>query len=280
MLRTIRERTHLLTAGVTLVVGITSAAPMVSAHDFWIEPETFRPQAGQPLPVTLRVGEDFVGTSQPLIPAWFSDYSIYASTQRSRVEGLIGDDPAGTFTPTVEGTQVIGYRSTRSFVEIEAAKFTSYLEDEGLEWAIAARERLGAGETSGREWFSRCAKALILPSGAKPGSGHDQELGYTLELIPQRDPYALRPGARLPVNLIYESEPLAGALVVAFTAEDPASKFSVRTDKNGAALIPIETAGTWLVKAVHIIALEDNPGADWESFWASLTFNIETDKAT
>ena len=47
------------------------------------------------------------------------------------------------------------------------------------------------------------------------------------------------------------------------------------TDAAGRALITLDNAGTWLIKGVHIIELPDtNEQADWESFWASLTFEL------
>jgi len=39
----------------------------------------------------------------------------------------------------------------------------------------------------------------------------------------------------------------------------------------------------WLIKAVHMIGVEDEPKADWRSYWASLSLEVpapsELDKA-
>jgi len=35
----------------------------------------------------------------------------------------------------------------------------------------------------------------------------------------------------------------------------------------------------WLVKAVHMIPLPKDGDADWESFWASLTFELPAQAA-
>jgi hypothetical protein len=32
--------------------------------------------------------------------------------------------------------------------------------------------------------------------------------------------------------------------------------------------------GVWLVKAVHMIPAKPGTNADWESYWASLTFDL------
>ena len=245
------------------------------AHDFWIEPQTFRPMVGEPVPIVLRVGEDFTGTSQPLIPQWFSDYAATGPTGIQPVFGNIGDDPAGGFIPDADGNWVIGYRSTQAFVEIEPEKFKDYLLKEGLDWVIDAREKLGQSGDNARELYSRCAKSLILADDVEAEGGFDTVLGYRLELIPEKDPHTLKPGMELPVRLVYENQPLADILIVAFTAENPTDQQQLRTDADGGVLIKLDSDGTWLIKGVHIIALpETEERADWESFWASLTFQL------
>lgn len=257
------------------VLLLLAAATPVRAHDFWIEPGSFRPAAGATVPVNLRVGMDFNGTSQPLIPNWFTDYSVTGPDGQQPVAGMIGDDPAGHFTAVAGGSQVIGYRSTRAFVEIDPPRFNQYLDDEGLEWVRTAREQRGEADTNAREYYSRCAKSLVRVAGETDGRGYDVKLGYTLELIPGADPYGMAPGAALPVRLLYQDRPLPGALVIAFTAEQPDTKQRIRTDDEGRATVQLDRAGTWLIKAVHIIEVpQPDPMADWESFWASLTFRL------
>lgn len=242
------------------------------AHDFWIEPRDFQPAVGDTVPVVLRVGEDFAGTSQPLIPDWFSDYAAYGPQGRQPVTGMIGDDPAGSVTVDTPGSWVVGYRSTRSFVELDPARFNAYLDKEGLEWVRDVRQARGDAALHAREYYSRCAKAIIN-SGSPDSSVATTPLGYRLELIPKRDPYSLTAGDTLAVRLLYESRPLANILVVAFTADAPEQKFQLRTSADGIAEIPLDRPGTWLVKAVHMIEVPaTDTVAEWESFWASLTF--------
>jgi len=47
-----------------------------------------------------------------------------------------------------------------------------------------------------------------------------------------------------------------------------------RSDQNGRATFAIDEAGPWLVKAVHMVPAAAGSNADWESFWASLTFEM------
>jgi uncharacterized GH25 family protein len=49
---------------------------------------------------------------------------------------------------------------------------------------------------------------------------------------------------------------------------------SARSDKDGRVRFRLPRAGMWMVKAVHMIAAQPDAQADWQSFWASLTFDL------
>ena len=76
--------------------------------------------------------------------------------------------------------------------------------------------------------------------------------------------------------MIYESRPLAGALVVAMNRVNPAEKLSARTDKDGRVRFKVRPGGMWLIKAVHMVPSPAGARAEWTSFWASLTFELRT----
>ena len=48
----------------------------------------------------------------------------------------------------------------------------------------------------------------------------------------------------------------------------------VRSDARGGAALRLSASGIWLIKAVHMVRLENHPKADWESYWASLLFEL------
>ena len=153
-----------------------------------------------------------------------------------------------------------------------AEKFNQYLKEEGLEAIAALRSR--RGETGAvRELFSRCAKSLVLSGTVQPTEG-DHALGFTLELVAEKNPYTTTAGQELPVRLTYERRPLADVLVVAINRNNPTEKLSARSDANGRVHFRLPQGGQWLIKAVHMIPAKADAQADWESFWATLTFEI------
>ena len=122
--------------------------------------------------------------------------------------------------------------------------------------------------------FSRCAKSLLL-SGPTDKTQGDRALGFTLELVAERNPYTMNAGQELPVRLTYENRPLAGALVVAMNRANPSQKLTARSGKDGRVRFRLPRGGVWMIKAVHMIEAPAGAKADWASYWASLTFELE-----
>jgi uncharacterized GH25 family protein len=96
----------------------------------------------------------------------------------------------------------------------------------------------------------------------------------TLELIAERNPYAMRPGDDLPLRLLYLNRPIPDVLVIAMNRMSPSEKLSARTGPDGRARIRLPRAGMWLIKAVHMVPAPAGANAEWASFWASLTFEV------
>lgn len=256
-----------------LALLLTAAAP-ASAHDFWLEPTTFAPAAAQVVGIRARVGQGLIGDAVPRDPALIEAFVVEDDRGRRPVVGRDGADPAGLVRLDTPGFTVVGYISTPSRVELSAATFNAYLRDEGLDAVAALRARSGATDLPARELFSRCAKTFLL-SGTADRRQHDRVLGCPVELVAERNPYALGTDGLLPVRLTDRGRPLPGALVVAFNRRNPGEVQRVRTDGDGRAVVHVGGGGLWLVKAVHMVAAPTGSGADWASYWASLTFNLD-----
>lgn len=264
--------------GVLLGVLGLLAGPAL-AHDFWIEPSTFRPAPGGRVAVRLRVGEGLRGNPVPRDPGRIERFAVLAASAASaasgetEVPGVPGSDPAGWASPSSPGLLWIVYDSAHASIELDPATFDRYLGEEGLE---RIRNLRAPGSGPVKEIYSRCAKSL-LSVGDGDGRGFDRALGLELELVPERNPYALKAGEALPVRLLYHGKPLDGALVIAVPKDAPDVKTaarSARSDHHGRATLSLDRPGLWLVKAVHMVPAPADSGADWESLWASLTFEL------
>ena len=267
-----RLRAVALIAGLLFVgTGVT-----VGAHDFWLEPRTYRSEVGKLVPLRLLVGQDMLGDPIPRDEAAIERFVVRQGGEESVIAGRDGGDPAGILRVPGNGLMVVGYQSRPRRIELPRAKFETYLGEEGLDAVAAMFSAATKQPQVARERFSRCAKAL-LSSGAVSASQKDQALGLRLELVADGNPYAASSRDDMRFTLFYEGAPRPGALVIAINRDDPSVKLSARSDARGRVSFRFPRGGVWLVKAVHMVPLPKGQDADWESFWASLTFEIPED---
>ena len=254
-----------------LVVAALAFARALHAHDFWIEPSTFHPAHGQTVALALRVGQDYVGDAVPRTSDNIANFTVRQGRGTPQdIPGIEREDPAGFFTADASTTAVVAYASVPSPIEMEPAKFEAYLHQYGLDAIIDARTRRGERQKPGKEIFSRCAKSLI--SGAHPSLAATQPVGLRYEIVPSVDPTRGNPHFR--GRVLFERTPAANALVTAVFHDDPSIKVVAHSDRAGRFELDLPRSGVWLIKSVRMIEAPRGSDADWESLWASLTFDL------
>lgn len=271
-----------------VVAALALSTKALFAHDFWIEASKFHPGIHERVAFDLKVGQHFEGDSVPRNEKKIVRFVVRGPDGKSEdVLGVDGRTPAGYWRPEALGLYVVGYRSNTTPIELEAVKFESYLAEEGLQPVIQARKASGDSDKKGREIYSRSVKSLILcgelpkadpkADRAEALKGFDARLGLRLEVIPESNPYTLRVGGELPVHVLFDDKPLAGALV-GFTAKSAVGEeVRLRTDAEGRVKFKIAHTGEHLVRVVWMVKAPKDADADWESTWSSLTFEIPDD---
>ncbi len=246
------------------------AAASAQAHDFWIEPSTFHPAPGAMVTVGLRVGQDFIGDPVPRLSAYIAAFSVRQNGKNQDIGGADRIDPAGFLRADGTATAVISYASTGAYIELPAGEFEDYLRLYGLDAIVASRAARGEHDKVGRERVYRCAKALL--TGLAPSASVAQPLGLDLEIVPDEDPTSRL--APFHGRILYQGRPLANASVVALLRGDPSVRLRTRSDAQGAITLPLARPGVWLIKSVHMVRAGFFASEDWDSLWASLTFEI------
>ena len=242
------------------------APGVAAAHDFWIEPSTYRPEPLQRVTLRHRVGTHFLGDPVPRDEDLLVRFATLSRNGELRVPGVHGMDPAGIAQAPESGTLVVAYESRGSLAELTPEKMARYAEEEG----VAAQLPAGwQGKPLLRDRFARSVKSLLVVRGGG-SAGFDRVAGLPFELVPLADPAALAAGGALPVRLLWQGKPMPDIQVAALSRLDPAKPLVARTDADGRVSFTLPRTGEWLVKAVKILPGGD--GADFASVWASLTF--------
>jgi hypothetical protein len=158
---------------------------------------------------------------------------------------------------------------------LPAKRFDDYLREEGLTPALQAREREGRAQTPGREIYSRRAKALVMVGAEtrRPQPHVTAPVGLTLEIVPERDPYTLPSGEPLPVRVVYQGQPLPGALIKLTDLNRDEKPVEVLvTDRSGRASFRPRQDGDWLLTVVWTRPLVGDLVLNGETVFSSLTF--------
>jgi len=247
-----------------------------AAHDLYLMPRPWVAQPGGQILVAYENGDEFPEGVANVKPERLRRTELVWRGGVVPFEGITAEEKrtiARVRAPG-EGTLVLISHTIPNFIELDPEKFHHYLQHENLDFAIEWRKSRGEADKPGREIYSKYVKALVRCG--RPDGFHSYEAGLTVEFIAEADPYALRPGGVLPVVLRFRGKPAAGVAVESAWLENGKAKMETvgRTDANGRIRIPIRAAGPHRLHAIVIERCKDAARADWESFWATLTFEI------
>ncbi len=258
---------------------LLAAAAVASAHDMFVKPERFF--VGENADVLIRVlNGTFSKSENAIARARVRDVSVVSPAGRAQLDTAVwsatGDTSSFRVRTGSAGTYVIAASTRPSEITLAAKDFNLYLREDGIPDVLEARRRSGELETPARERYSKHVKAL-LQVGSSRSEHFATELGYPAEVVPLDNPYALRPGAVVRVRVLADGKPVANQYVV-FGGRTPSGarlpQRSVRSDAEGIARIPVRGAGTWYVKFIHMARVEADTALDYESTWATLTFQM------
>jgi len=184
------------------------------------------------------------------------------------------------FEAGTPGTHVVGVSTESRIIELTAEEFNEYLVHDGVLDVIEARRRDGTADRPAAERYSKHVKTILQVGGVtKAGFGH--RFGYPVEIVPLSNPGSLTAGGTLEVLVLAEGAPVADQLLYAsyagFHVHDERGGHreaaSVRTGDNGVAKIEIDRSGRWYVRLIRMLPV-DEEGVDYESNWATLTFEV------
>lgn len=261
---------------VAIALALALTALPASAHDFWLQPERFEAAPGERLDTTFYVGH---GADQRVWNAPVSRVVKFFSAGPEGVvdlSGALGSSPVAgraALRFARPGIHVVALVSNHAESSLAAAKFNAYAQEEGLTPILEARARQGTTAAEGREIYSRRAKAIVKVGGGDAAMPHvTRALGLTLEIVPERNPYALARGEALPVRVEYEGAALAGAQLKIMPLGKAAPPRLARTDAEGRVVLAGLESGGWLLVVVWSRPIAGNPRADFETVFSSLTF--------
>jgi uncharacterized GH25 family protein len=171
------------------------------------------------------------------------------------------------------GTWLVAAATRPKLISLSATEFNEYLHHDGLNRLLELRRREGLLEADAVEQYSKYPKTLI-----QVGDVRDETplaaTGAIIEIVPLVNPYRLKAGEELPVQILFRGRPLSGA-EVSWSAPGVGESFlgTALSDERGIVRIPLARAGAFVIRTITM-ERAGKPQYEWESFWASLTFAV------
>lgn len=172
------------------------------------------------------------------------------------------------------GTQMVTLESNNAYIELEPEKFDSYLKEDGLDYILEERRKLGEENKTSRELYRRYAK-LLVQVGDRTDDTYKKSAGLRLEVVPLQNPYDLKPGDYLDCKVYYEGKPAPHTLVKVWShVGNRVFLQHIYTENDGGIRFPLSSGGAWMVSTVKMVRAQSDK-AEWQSMWSSLVFGIQ-----
>jgi hypothetical protein len=267
-------RRTLFLAGTLLII-----ASVALAHDLFLKLDTYflEPRARARISV---LNGTFTKSEGSVAPDRLADISVVSPAGRRRLPAATawsrGPDSTSVLSLDLgdAGTYVAGASTRPRELQLTAEQFNGYLEEDGLPDVLEARRATNELGKGARERYSKHVKAAFQVGDAR-SEGFSVVLGYPAEIVPLENPYAITSGTPLRVRCLVDGRPVANQTVLWGGEQGgrPLAQRSTRTDADGVARVTLDAAGRWYVKFIHMVRA-NQPGLDYESKWATLTFEI------
>lgn len=268
---------------------VLCAAPAL-AHNLWLTPADQNPQVGQQLEVRIGFGHKFPANrvDEKVRPGMIQEVSAIGPDGRKTLLIKKSDD-----------IYTLGVKNSGAYL-ISAVMTPGYFSQGKGGFKRGNKQQLEGVDKC--MFFQMIANAPVFAGRAT--AAQDAPKAQLLQMLPLADIANLKAGDKLPVQVVFNGKPLAGAKVLAtyagFAPPKPATEFkpdpklspkerarqkmmhrskpqypvNVTTDDQGKAEVTLSAKGWWLIMLGHSTPYEDTAVCDKNMFKTTYTFEI------
>jgi len=250
----------------------------LSAHDFWLVPKRFRISPGDSLIISANTGMDFPNSLSAVTPDRLDQFILVGDAIKENISEFMvqGNSLAANCSFEKAGTYVIAAALKPKEIKLTGKEFNEYLLADGLPNIYELRKKEGILDKDAVEHYSKYPKTIIQVGNEMDDSA-TKPIGLPIEIVPKVNPYELKRGEELEVLVLFHTKPLPHA-EIAWSYPGQGEEFagSTKTDQSGQASIPLIKAGPYVIRLTHMEWVK-KPTHEWESYWTSLTFEVQSD---
>lgn len=261
-----------------LGVLVVLIAAFLGAHDFWLVPQKFILNPNDLLTISANTGMDFPNSLSAVDPERFTQFIVKGKSGKMDISKFKIDGNSLTTEITLEkaGTYIVAAALKPKEIKLTAEEFNEYLLHDGLPQIYELRKQEGILEQAAIEYYSKYPKS-VLQVGKQLDETPLKPIGLVIEIVPLRNPYALKRGENIPIQVLLRGEPLKNAEVAwSYPGHGEEMAGSTKTDSDGKAVVPLVKTGPYLIRTIHMEWVKKETH-NWESYWTSLTFEVLRD---
>lgn len=282
--------TNIISKVMTKVIGAGGLALLLCwamitaamAHDYWITPDHYSLDKGDTLTANLYVGGDLVPEVSRAL-SYDMTKSYHLITSRGTIDLLAetpdGTDPFFSRKMTDEGLAMIAMERKFYRAEMTDKQFSDALEHEEMNDLIALRQKIGHKDIDYKR-YGRSIKSLVRVGDKSDGDLYKKILGHQVEIILLDNPFTLKEGDKIRVQLLNQGKPLANKLIKAMNRDDK-GYFLVQkalTDQDGKASFVVGEKGHWVIRVSHMWYCPDcgpdSGKVNWEQYFSTYSFSL------
>ncbi len=268
-----------LTWGMAAVGVVFLLSTAAHACHPWINANKYTPKASESIRFHIAYGHNY-----PM------GHSFFANDKMARLYTLGPDGGEGKTGPRVLGKGEYSQVQFESKEDLAGGTYLVVMESKGnfggftdKGYQFKSKKELKGETIKGSIRYSQnFCKAVVNVDGTARGKGFSTVLGHGLEIVPLKDPGALRTNDILPLQVLHNGKPLDESVMVYATYMG----FSNETDvfaytawasayHNGVAKIRLLQPGIWMIFVNHKLPYPDLQMADQYSYQATLTFEVK-----
>ncbi len=256
-----------------MILGLALSLPALG-HDTWLLARSSAVQPGAPVTLDLTSGMAFPANETAIKPDRVARAAVRLAGETSDLKDRRAAAKSLQFTARLPkpGVATVFVELAPKSIDLKPDQVKHYLDEIGASAELRRAWQEMPEPRRWRELYSKHAKAYVRVGEPEGDRSWAEPVGMGLEIVPEKDPTALRPGEDLPVRVLRNGAPFT-SFSVGLVRQGDAHGVLKTTDDQGRATFPIGQAGRWLLRATDV-RRSTKPEADWESDFTTLTFEV------
>ena len=251
------------------ILTLLSTLCLIFGHNLWLVGKN---ETAEKTKIEINTGDDFPASDSAVKTERIAEFKVLSengaqnirdfTVEENSLTAIVEEKPNTAFVAAIE---LLPHPIT-----LEADRFAHYIEDEDALDFTAPDFVMGETSEQQRESYAKFAKVLVK-NNAENTEVFTRKIGHKFEIVvPEISAKLLR------VQVLFEGKPIENLRVSSGAENLKGGRYSAhtRSDTNGFAEIELTQKGHWFVRSHLIRRHSDTSSFEWESFWASVTFNI------